>query len=245
MIGHLACDLGLAGDMLVGALVDVGVPVDLMQSALDHLQIGRLQLQALPVTVSGVAATKVVVDANDAEPIRRLADARSALDAANLPARVQEWASAVYMRLAQTEAKAHGTAVDAVHFHELGDADTIADIVAACIGFDHLDLENVTCGPVTVGGGTVDTVHGRLQVPAPAVGELLVGHVLVGTGNQEMATPTGAAIVATLTESVSAMPAMRLRRTGRGAGGTASVPRNYVTLMLGDAAEVGPTCHAT
>src|SRR6185437_9187785 len=128
-------------------------------------------------------------------------------------------ASAVFLRLGEAEAGVHGVPIEKVHFHEVGAADSIADIVGACVALDSLDIESVFCSAINVGSGTVQTEHGLMPVPAPATALLLINAPVYACGPQmELATPTGAAVAATLAERFGAMPAMKIERSGFGAG---------------------------
>jgi uncharacterized protein (TIGR00299 family) protein len=236
---YLMCRDGVAGDMWLGALVDAGVPVEHLQQAVDGLGVGPIGLHSETVQVRGVAATRVhVTPATGAEPVRTWPYARSIIESSELPPSVRTRALAVYRRLAEAEAKVHGCAVDDVRFHELGSLDTIADIVGACAGVEALGLDRLLCGPVGLGAGSVATDHGVLPVPAPAVVELLNGFFVEG-GDQrrELATPTGAALVAELTETTEGLPPLRLVGHGRGVGDTERASPSVLTLLVGEAGD--------
>jgi pyridinium-3,5-bisthiocarboxylic acid mononucleotide nickel chelatase len=159
--------------------------------------------------------------------------------ASSLTDRAKELAQRIFLRLAEAEAKAHQVAVDQVQFHEVGAVDSIVDIVGTAIGLDYLAIENLYCSAVPLGGGFVETAHGRLPVPAPATAELLKGlavHTNCGTG--ERVTPTGAAILAALAEPGSSMPEMTIKNIGHGAGSKdfADCP-NILRGFLGELSE--------
>lgn len=233
-VAHLLCDHGVAGDMWLGALVDAGAPLSTLQAAVDALDAGA-RLDAATVRVRGVAAVKVHVRLPAGAPtVRTWAEGRSLLDGADLPAAVRDPALSVFRRLAEAEAAAHGTDLDRVHLHELGSLDTVVDIVGACTGVHALGLQRLTSGPVAVGSGTVATDHGDLPVPAPAVIELLRGFTVFGGGSRELATPTGAALLATLTIGAP-LPAVRLTGRGRGASDPDRADAGVLTVLVGDA----------
>lgn len=235
---HLIADEGLAGDMLLGALVDAGAPLEELARPVAALGVG-LTLSARTVHVRGVAATKVEVEVPDgAARIPTLADAEAVLGRAELPERVGDPARRAFRILAEAEAQAHGTSVDRVVFHELGHADTAADIVGVCAGLAALGINRLTCGPVAVGAGTVATDHGVLTVPPPAVASLLRGFVIhggSGTPRRELVTPTGAALVAALAEPVEGPPLLRLTGTGHGSGDPEREQPSLVTVLVGEA----------
>jgi len=240
MIGWLDCQAGVSGDMLLGALVDAGVPLAVMTEEVRKVA-GWLVLTESRTSRAGLAATKVEVladgvAAEEAGDVHRTwADVRALLDRlhdAELPREV-------FRRLAEAEAAVHGIAPDEVHFHEVGALDAIADVVGVCAGFRHLGLERLVCSPVSLGSGTTRGAHGPLPVPAPAVLELLRGApVQSGSAPFETATPTGAALVATLVDAWGSLPPMKPTRTGLGAG-TREAPEvaNVVRLVLGEATE--------
>ena len=160
-----------------------------------------------------------------------------------LPAQVAEPAARVFQRLAQAEAKVHGTSPDEVHFHEVGAADAIVDITAFCAGIHWLGVERIVCSPIPLGSGFVQCAHGRIPLPAPAVLNLLEGlPVKPWPEDKETVTPTGAALVSTLCRDFGALPAMKLERTGIGCGTRVNrYAPNILRLMLGeDAATAGP-----
>lgn len=245
-VGHLVADAGVAGDMLLGALVDAGAPLERLRQAVAALDVG-LDLSARQVQVGGVRATKVDVALPAGGPrLRTLADAEASLDAAALPGEVDRPARAAFRALARAEGEVHGRPAEDVIFHELGSLDTAADVVGACAGVAALGLQRLTCGPVAVGGGQVVTAHGHLAVPAPAVTALLRGFVVHGGGDGELATPTGAALLAVLAEPVEGVPLLRLRGSGRGSGDPDRPRPSALTLLVGDhTGEAGPGEPAT
>ncbi|MEU6284438.1 nickel pincer cofactor biosynthesis protein LarC [Streptomyces sp. NPDC047028] len=238
MIGWLHCASGVSGDMLLGALVDAGVPLARLQAAVDEVAPAPVVLRAEHVTRAGLAATKVHVDGVEAATHRTWRDIRSLLEGARFAGR--ETALRTFAALADAEASAHGTRPEDVHFHEVGALDAIADIVGVCAGFAHLDLTGLTVSPVALGGGSVPAAHGRLPVPGPAVVALLAGRPTHGgPAEVELTTPTGAALAATLGTGWGPQPAMRVATCGSGAGDR-DLPGgpNFVRLLLGEPAGV-------
>jgi uncharacterized protein (TIGR00299 family) protein len=253
VIGWIDCRAGVSGDMLLGALVGAGVPLAVLQAEVDLLDVG-ITLEESAVTRAGLAATKVdVISAGTSgvarsetpqgtgEHGRTWADVRALLETRLgdpvLPL-------AVFRRLAEAEARVHGTTPDEVHFHEVGALDALGDVVGVCAGFRHLGLASLTCSPVALGSGTARTEHGDLPVPVPAVLELLAGApVQAGPAPYESTTPTGAALLAALTSGWGELPPMTPERTGVGAGGhdPASHP-NVTRLVIGQ--PTAPTSEA-
>ncbi len=208
--------------MCLGALADAGVPLDLMQSAIDAVGTERVTLTASEVERHGVAATKVDVHAPRTAVVRTWANVRDVLEHANIEEPVRAVALGAFARLAEAEAVAHRTSPELVHFHEVGGLDAIADIVGAAAGLHALALDRMTGSAVTLGGGMVRGEHGLLPVPAPAVLTLLTAAgapVVGGPAPYEMCTPTGAALLAATVTRWGPLPPMRISAVGTGAGG--------------------------
>ncbi|UGQ13251.1 nickel pincer cofactor biosynthesis protein LarC [Yinghuangia sp. ASG 101] len=229
------CSAGVAGDMLLAALVDAGAALPAVRAAVEAVVPGEVALACEEVRRAGLRAAYVTVSpARHDHAHRTWHDVRGLLTRAELPAPVRENALAVFARLAAAEARVHGTAVDDVHFHEVGAWDSIADVVGTCAAVHDLGVTGVTASPIAVGSGRVHTAHGELPVPAPAVAELCGGWRVFAGGDGELATPTGVALVTTLARTCAALSPMRLHATGVGAG-TRDVPGrpNVVRVLLG------------
>jgi uncharacterized protein (TIGR00299 family) protein len=225
---------GVAGDMVCGALVDAGAPLDRLQAAADAVVPGCVRIEARTVTRSGLRATKVSVEvlARD-ERHRPWAAVRELLSRSSLPAPVLERADVVFARLAEAEGRVHGVGADRVEFHEVGSLDAIADVVGTCAALHVLGVDAVCAGPMALGSGEVVGAHGRLPVPVPAVLELTRGRRVLAGGEGELATPTGAAIVAALATD-SLLPELTISAVGVGAGDRDTPARpNVVRVVLG------------
>jgi uncharacterized protein (TIGR00299 family) protein len=237
-IGWLDLAAGASGDMLLGALVDAGVPLEVPARAVAALPVEPVRLRTEQVSRHGLGATRVHVDAPPSSTTRTWADVRGILAEADLAPAVRDGALAVFERLAVAEAAVHRVPAEDVHFHEVGALDALADVVGVVAGFAHLGLERLTASAVTLGSGATRGAHGVVPIPAPAVLELLRGvPVTGGPVAAEMCTPTGAALVATLVRDWEPLPPLRPARVGVGAGGRdpAELP-NVVRLVLGEPA---------
>jgi len=250
-IGYLECPTGIAGDMCLGALVDIGVPWQYLIDSLNSLGIEReYQLKTEKVSRNGQLATKVHVDLLkdkfDSEidqhqhhhhyPARHLPEIEELIKSAALPERAKNWSLQIFQQLAIAEASVHGITPEKVHFHEVGATDAIIDIVGTCLGLDWLDLDELYCSPMPTGGGIVKAAHGQLPVPVPAVVKLWEtrGVPIYSNGIiKELVTPTGAAIATTLATSFGSPPSMTLQKIGLGAGSRDLAIPNILRLWIG------------
>jgi hypothetical protein len=238
-IGWFHCLAGASGDMMLGALVDSGVPLAVIQEAVDALGVERVEITASEVTRHGLGATKVDVRVTRSTVIRTWPHVRQLLDAAPLALPVRARALAVFERLALAEARIHRTSPDLVHFHEIGGLDAFADIVGTAAGLHHLGLDEVVASPVATGMGMTRGEHGLIPVPTPAVLELLRGAPVYSGGVPfELCTPTGAALLAGTVTRWGDLPEVVVATVGAGAGDRdlEQVP-NVLRLVVGDAVE--------
>jgi uncharacterized protein (TIGR00299 family) protein len=219
-IGYFDCFSGASGDMILGTLVDAGLAVERLQAAVADLGVGGIQITAEQVKRGAFVGTRVHVRTDESRhPHRHLRDIEAILDRAAIPDPVREDALRIFRRLAEAEAKAHGSAPDRIHFHEVGALDAIADIVGASWGIRQLGLERIHVSPINLGGGSIQAAHGRMPVPAPGTAALLSGVPAYGSEVPvELTTPTGAAILSTLATAFGPMPAMTVNRVAYGAG---------------------------
>ncbi len=243
---HFDCFSGISGDMLLGALVDLGAPLAEIERQLAALPIGPFSLRAEKLMRQGIEGTRVHVEVQeDPHAHRHLRHVIEIIDrAADLPARVAERARRAFTLLAEAEARVHGTTIERVHFHEVGARDAIVDITGAMLGVELLGIESFSASTVTAGSGTVRCQHGVMPVPAPATAELLRGLPWqAGPVASEMATPTGIAILRALLGEPPAPtpPDLCPARIGYGAGSKEfkELP-NYLRLWLCEAAAAGP-----
>jgi uncharacterized protein (TIGR00299 family) protein len=237
---YLDCAAGISGDMTIGALLDLGVPLEVLQAGLDRLGLppGSFRISLEKTSRLGITATHFVVDAPDQHHHRHYSDIKELIAASGLTDAVKELSQKIFLRLAQAEAAVHDVLLDKVHFHEVGAIDSIVDIVGTAIGLDYLGVATVVSSPLPFGSGWVDTAHGRLPVPAPATAELFKGLQITPDGVPgEWVTPTGAAIVAALATACGPAPAMTLMAIGCGAGAKKCEQRpNLLRAFLGETA---------
>lgn len=233
---YLDCVGGLAGDMLVAALLDAGGELEELLALPSRLGLGSVSVEVARVERQGVAALHVEFGVPEDAGQRDWQLIRELLAAADLTTSVRDSSLAVFERLAHAEARVHGIDPDDVHFHELGAADTLLDVCGAVALLEDLGVERVVCSPLPVARGIVAAEHGLLPLPAPATVALLEGAPLYGVeGDLELVTPTGAALAATLADRFAELPPLRLERAGYGAG-TRDVPHrpNVVRVLIGE-----------
>ncbi len=263
-LAYLDCPTGIAGDMFLGALVDVGVPIAYLNEHLERLGIkGEFQLRQADIHHNGQLAHKLHVDLigpsaphhpheyddhhHDHTHTRCLPEIEQMIQAAGLPQRAENWSLATFRQLAQAEGAVHGIAPEAVFFHEVGAVDAIVDIVGTCLGLDYLEIAQLYCSALPTGGGTVWAAHGRLPVPVPAVLKLWELRQVPVFDNGiacELVTPTGAAIVTTIATAFGPPPPMTLQKVGLGAG-TRSLPiPNMLRLWIGEGRDKAARSHS-
>jgi len=266
---HLDAFSGAAGNMFMGALLDLGLQRKALLEGLAPLGLD-FKLVVKKVDRNGFASRYVDVRVPVSERKRKAeskahahdgpahghphrhhghthahgrhyAEIRTLIAKAGLTPRVKERSLAIFEALGRAEAKVHGSTLEEVHFHEVGAVDAIVDVVAAAVGLDVLGIDRVTCSPIAIGHGTVESDHGRLPLPAPATLELLVGLPTVPAGVEwETLTPTGAAILKTVVDEFTSLPAMTVEKIGYGAGNDRPGPvPNVLRATLGSSGGLG------
>ncbi|MBI4588869.1 MAG: nickel pincer cofactor biosynthesis protein LarC [Candidatus Rokubacteria bacterium] len=238
-LAYFDCPSGASGDMILGALVDAGLSLESLTAALAKLPLQGYRLTAREVKKGPFRAAKVdvEVDARAHHRHRTLSEIVGLLDRSGLPEPVKADARRIFSRLAEAEARVHGTRVDEVRFHDVGAVDAIVDVTGAVAGLHLLGIEAVHVSALPLGGGMVEGPHGRIPVPAPGTAELLKGFPVYDNGvKAELVTPTGAAILTTLAASSGSMPPMTLERVGYGAGSMELTIPNVLRCFVGTAA---------
>jgi pyridinium-3,5-bisthiocarboxylic acid mononucleotide nickel chelatase len=246
-IAYFDCPTGIAGNMCLGALIDIGVPLQHLQDSLAQLSLtDEYEIVAETVHRQGQRGTYVQVKVHayghshghsHPKPHRHLPKIEALILQTQLPERVKAWSLEIFRTLAIAEGAVHGIPPEQVHFHEVGATDAIVDIVGTCIGLDWLSIDQIFCSALPTGGGTVRAAHGLLPVPVPAVLQLatLRQVPLYDNGIQkELVTPTGAAIVTALAQGFGSAPALTLQKVGLGAGSHDLPIPNLLRLWIGE-----------
>jgi uncharacterized protein (TIGR00299 family) protein len=236
-IAYFDCFSGISGDMALGALLSAGAPEEVLQETWRSLPISGWSYRVEKTTVHGIEAVDVSIRSEEEQPHRHLSDVLELIGRSTASARAKGWASAVFRRLAEAEARVHGTSVERVHFHEVGAVDAIADILGVCVLLDALGVEHIECSPLPMSRGFVKAAHGVIPVPPPAVMELLQGAEVVPDDavQGETVTPTGAALMVTLARRFGGFPRMRIEQVGYGAGKKRFESRpNLLRVVVGE-----------
>ncbi|MFK8111595.1 MAG: nickel pincer cofactor biosynthesis protein LarC [Rubripirellula sp.] len=234
---HFDCLSGISGDMTLGALVDLGVDVAEIETAVRSMGLPDVSITARDVTKKGFRATKVDITHPPEHAHRHLHHIEEMIDRGDaIEAAAKDLAKKIFHVVAVAEAKVHGSTLQKVHFHEVGAIDSIADIVGTAVGMTRLGIDSVTASAVPTGTGEITIAHGRVSVPAPATAEILRGVPLAASDiAAELTTPTGAAILKANAGSFGALPCMTIDRIGYGAGTMdLDAQANVLRVYLGD-----------
>ncbi|MDO8886818.1 nickel pincer cofactor biosynthesis protein LarC [Candidatus Oleimmundimicrobium sp.] len=234
-VAYFDCFSGISGDMTLGALLDAGLPFEVLENELKKLPLKNYSITAKKVEKAGIAATKVYVQAEEKGIIRYWSNVKNLIDDSKLDMTIKENGKKVFLTLAQAEAKIHKKKLNNVHFHEVGATDSIIDIVGTAIGLNYLKIEKVFASPVATGTGLTKTNHGIMPIPSPATLEILKDvPIYFGGENTELTTPTGASIIKTYTEHFGEIPPLRIISTGYGAGTRDLKRPNVLRVIIGE-----------
>jgi uncharacterized protein (TIGR00299 family) protein len=218
-IAYLDCFAGVSGDMVLGALLDLGLPVEVLDKGWQQLGLTGLAVRHKRVRRGGLMGVQVEITEQGESVVRDFRAMKEMINQSALAAGVKEMSLKILQGLAQAEAAIHGVEVGKVHFHEIGGVDTIVDAVGAALGVSYFGWETVICSPLPLGRGWVQAGHGRLPLPAPATLALLKGVPIMSVSMEgETVTPTGAAIVTALATGFGPLPVMEIAGSGYGAG---------------------------
>lgn len=236
-LAYFDCIAGASGDMILGALLDAGLPEATLRAQLAALHLDGFELNCRRVDKQGFSALKVDVIVADDVPARHLSDIEAIVRQSDLSEAIKDQAVAIFRRLGEVEAGIHGTTLDRVHLHELGGVDTIIDIVGTLVGLEALGIDRIAASPLPMGRGFGRGAHGQIPLPAPATIALLKGVPVVGSDlDMELVTPTGAVLLNSLVQDFGPIPAMTLTSVGYGAGGRDLPIPNLLRLLIGEQA---------
>ena len=238
---YFNCYSGISGDMILGALVDLGVDIKDIRKALNKLDLKGYKLQAKKIQRNGLACTQITVVIEKlkhphSHPHRSFTSIKKLIEQSGLPPKVKNNSIEIFKRIAKVEAQIHNTTIEKIHFHEVGGIDSIVDIVGGVWAIESLKLDKIYSSALNVGEGFVDCAHGRLPVPAPATLKLLKGIPVFSTGvKTELTTPTGAAMIGFYADKFQSVPEMTITEDGYGAGSRIipSIP-NLLRVVVGE-----------
>lgn len=234
---YFDCIAGASGDMILGALLDAGLPEATLRERLAALRLDGFDLRCYRVEKNGFQATKVDVLVADDVPARRLPEIEAIVRESELLPAITEQAVGIFRRLGEVEAEIHGTTLEQVHLHELGGIDTIVDVVGTLVGLEALGVERIVASPLPLGRGFVRSAHGQMPLPAPATVALLKNVPIVGSDLElELVTPTGAVLLSSLAQEFGSIPPMTLTGVGYGAGSHDLPIPNVLRILLGEQA---------
>ena len=233
---YFDCFSGISGDMIIGALIDLGLDVNFLDKEFKKLNIKGYGIKSKKIVKNGIAATKfdVIENKHDHEE-RNLKEINQIIENSKLDDGIKGTIKKIFLKIASAEAKIHNKPIDKIHFHEIGAIDTIIDIAGAVIGLKKLGIEEIYCSKLNVGTGFVEFSHGRFPVPAPATAEILKNApVYHNNVEAELVTPTGAAIITTLASKFGEMPSMKVEKIGYGAGTKDLEHPNVLRVFFGE-----------
>ena len=235
-VAYFDCFSGISGNMILGALVDLGLDIEELRGKLSNLPLPGYQIDAQRVAKQGISATYVDIVSKEDDKERTLKDILELIDQSTLPREVKRLGKRIFTRLGEAEAKVHHQDLSKVCFHEIGAVDTLIDIFGAVIGLKMLGIERISSSPLNLGRGLVRCAHGVLPVPAPITAELVKGVPVYATDVEgELTTPTGAAIITSLATDFGNMPPLTIQRVGYGAGKMNLEIPNLLRIFTGEA----------
>ncbi len=233
-VAYFDCFSGISGDMIIGSLISSGLDINSLKRELKKLKLEGLEINSKRVMRNGISAIKFDVTSTEKGKHRHLAEINNIIEKSKLDDEIKVQAKKIFRRIAEAESKIHDQPLEKVHFHEIGAIDTIVDVVCSLVGLKHLGVEKVYCSKLNLGSGFVEFSHGKFPVPAPATAELLKHIPIYATdSNTELATPTGAAIISTITDKFCDLPLMQVEKIGYGAGTKDIDHPNVLRVFIG------------
>lgn len=232
---YFDCFSGIAGDMILGALIDLGVDVEYLKKELEKLDLSGYKIDVKKVEKNRITGIDIYIVVDEKQHHRSLTDINGLIDGSELNDDVKKLSKKIFLRLGKAESKIHNVDIDRVHFHEVGAVDSIVDIVGSVIGLEKLGIKDVFCSHLPLGKGFVKCSHGVIPIPAPATVELLKNVPVHQTNiDHEMVTPTGAAVITTIASQFGDMPHMKIKKVGYGAGKIKSAQPGLLRIYMGE-----------
>jgi uncharacterized protein (TIGR00299 family) protein len=234
VIAYFDCFSGIAGDMILGALIDLGLDINYLKDEIKKLDISGYEIEVKKVEKNHIMASDVYITITEKQHHRSLSDINLLIDNSKLDEEVKKLSKNIFQRLGKAESKIHNIEINEVRFHEVGAIDSIIDIVGSVIGLKKLDIQDVFSSRLPLGKGFVECSHGIIPIPAPATVELLKNIPVYQTDvNHEMVTPTGAAFITSIANQFGDMPSIKIIKVGYGAGKIESKTPALLRILLG------------
>lgn len=235
---YFDCFSGISGDMILGALLDLGIEVEDWRNELKKIPIEGYRVEVYRRQKGALWGTDVNIVLEDKTSHRHLEDIIKIVDGSDLSETIKDKAKKIFYKIAEAESKIHNEPMEEVHFHEIGAVDTIVDVLGSLILLEMLKIDEVYASPLPLGSGFVNTSHGVIPIPAPATVEILKGIPVYRDDRQgELVTPTGAAIIATIAKFVEKSPVMKIEKIGYGCGKKDFSYPNLLRVFLGELKE--------
>ena len=234
-VAYFDCFSGISGDMILGALIDLGLDKDFFKKEIEKLNISGYSINVKQVKKNKYIASDVNITVDEKQPHRTIKDINALIDDSSLEDEVKVLSKKIFYNLAKAEGKVHKMDVEKVHFHEVGAVDSIIDIVGSAIGIKYLGIEEIFCSSLPLGSGFVICQHGKISVPAPATKELLVDIPTYELDSgHEMVTPTGAAVITTICSNFDKKPELVNEKIGYGSGKIISSQPGVLKIIVGE-----------
>lgn len=234
VVAYFDCFSGIAGDMILGALFDLGLDLNFLKKEIGKLNISGYKIELKKVERNHITASDFYVEVTSKQPHRNLKEIKDLIVTSKLDSSIKKISIEIFLKLAKAEGKIHNVSFQNVHFHEIGAVDSIIDIVGSVIGIKKLGFEEIYSSPLPLGKGFVKCSHGIIPIPAPATVELLKNVPVYQTDiDHEMVTPTGAAVITTIASKFGDMPPMKIKNIGYGAGKIKSEQPGLLRIFLG------------
>ena len=235
IIAYFDCFSGICGDMILGALIDLGLDQDYFLKEIKKLGLSGYDISISSIEKNHISAKDVLISVTNDQPSRSYLDIKNLIEESSLDVRVKDKSIEIFKKLAKVEGKIHNKPYEEVHFHEVGAVDSIVDIVGAVIGIEKLGFDKIYSSPLPLGNGFIKCAHGVIPIPAPATIELLKDIPVYQTDRQqELVTPTGAAIISTIADGFQKMPSMNIKKIGYGSGKTKSHYPSVLRVIYGE-----------
>jgi uncharacterized protein (TIGR00299 family) protein len=234
-IAYFDCFSGLCGDMILGALIDLGIDFNDFKNEIKKLNIDNYDIKYKKIKINNLSGSDIRISFKDNQPNRNLKDINKLIEDSSLKPKVKKISMEIFQKLGYVESKIHNIDIKNIHFHEIGAIDSIIDIVGTIICLNKLNIKDIYCSPLPLGKGFINCSHGIIPIPAPATMELLKNIPIYQTDrNQELVTPTGAAIITTITKHFDNIPMMKIIKIGYGSGKVKSRFPNLLRIIVGE-----------